>query len=750
MEKALTTVLPKTQLANLTDEIDLRNIIQPLIAERWILMTITLVIFLLSLVYAIVRAPVYQANVLLEVQGDQNNLDKISTTLLPVNADESTAVTKQIALIKSRYIIEPVIKNLALDIQIQPHYFPILGAWYARHHEKLSSTPVMGLSSYAWGGEKLKIAILNVLPSDENKQLTLVANGDNNYTLMSENNKKILQGRVGALVANNDPSHPVIIKVDALQANPGTRFEVMKEPIENIIDDISSQLIISDLGASAGTDTKTGVLQVSLTDIDPVKAVSILSAIAATTVQRNTEYKSLETEKTLSFLNQQLPLIKQSLNTAEFKLNRYLAKRGALDLPTATKLLLTQISTDEAQLAQLNILKAQKLEQFTPNHPFIIQLNSQINALEKQIASLKLQASKLPAADQEATNLSRDVQVKSQLYLLLLNKIQELQVTNAGTISDVRILSPADLPEAPLPLAKSVIMAGGFLLGLMIGCMTIFTRKMFNQHVESPLWIEQHFGIPNFAIIPYSSLQHKNSKLLKAGQLKSCELLASSNPSEFSIESLRSLRTTLHFALQDVTNNIITIMGISPHVGKSFISTNIAYILADAGKRVLLIDGDMRRGTIDKYFNCRGKLGLADVLSGAVQWSNAINHTNLPTLDIISAGKYPKNPSELLMRPIFKQFLEEIKTQYDIVIIDTVPVLHLTDGMVIASLTGLNLLVLDNAAHSEKEIELSFRQMHNAGIKISGTIFNHTNPKAAKYGQGYYYYNYNYNYALPK
>lgn len=747
MDKALTNVLSKNQFEKLTDELDVRNFIQPLIAEKWFVISVVLFFFIASLIYAVIKAPVYQAKVLLEVQNDQNNLEKVGN-ILPLGADEGITVSKQIALIKSRYILEPVIKNLALDIRIQPHYFPIIGGWYARHHSKSLSTTLFGFSSYAWGGENLNISTLNVQPNEENKEFTLVANGNNTYILFGTNHKKILQGNIGVLETNNDPNQPIIIKVDSLQANKGTQFYITKMPIEDIINKFSTKLIISDLGANLDTGVKTGVLQVSLSDTDPVKAVKILSAIAATTVQRNIEYKSLENEKTLSFLNQQLPLIKQSLNAAEYKLNRYLAKRGTLDLPTATKLLLTQISTDESQFAQLSILKAQKLEQFTPKHPFIIQLNNQMQALQNQIASLRLRASKLPAADQIATNLSRDVKVKSQLYLLLLNKIQELQVTKAGTISDVRILSPAELPEAPLPLPKAVIIACGIILGLMFGCLMVFTRRMLNQHVDSPLWIEQHFGIPNFAIIPYSAQQHGNSKLLKNGQVKLFELLASTNPHELSIEALRSLRTTLHFALQDASSDIIAIMGITPNVGKSFISTNIAYILADAGKRILLIDGDMRRGTIDKYFNCKSKVGLANVLNETVNWVDAVNHTHLPTLDFITTGKYPNNPSELLMRPIFKQFLAQVKTQYDVIIIDTVPVLHLTDGMIIGSLAGLNLLVLDNAAHSEQEIELAFRHMHNSGVKISGTIFNHTTPKAAKYGQGYYYYNYNY--ALPK
>lgn len=743
MEKALTNVLPKYQLTQMSDEIDLRTIIQPLKAEKWTIIVSILIFFALSSIFAILKPPVYQSNVLLEVQDDQNDLGKLSTTLLPLSSDDATATNKQIALIKSRFIIEPVIKNLALDIRIQPHYFPIIGAWYARHHSQSLASPLFG-TKYNWGGENLKISQLDVPASEENKKLTLVANGNNSYYVLDENHKKILQGVVGITAANYNPNNPLSIKVDSLQAQKGAQFYVTKIPLEDVINQLSSQLIITELGANAETGDKTGVLQISLTDTNPVTAVNILRAIAATIVQSNMAYKSLEAEKTLEFLNQQLPIIKQSLNDAEYKLNHYLAKRGALDLPTATRLLLTQISSDEAQLAQLNILKAQRLQQYTPSHPFIIQLNDEINALQNEINSLRIRASRLPAADQQATNLSRDVQVKSQLYLLLLNKIQEMQVTKAGTISDVRVLSSAELPEAPLPLAKSVIIMGGIILGFVIGCLIVFTRRMLQQQVDNPVWVEQHFGIPNFAIIPYSDQQQVYSKILKTQPKHYLDLLAVTYPHDFSIEALRSLRTTLHFVLQEMPNNIISILGISPNVGKSFIATNIAYILADAGKKVLLIDADMRKGSIHKYFNMKSKAGLSEILSGKLNWTSVLNHSQLNTLDFIATGEYPRNPSELLMRPVFKQMLDELKTQYDIIIIDTVPILNLSDGMIVGSLAGTNLLVLDNATHSEQEIELAFRHMHNSGVKITGTIFNHTTAKSAKYGQGYYYYKYNY------
>ena len=295
-----------------------------------------------------------------------------------------------------------------------------------------------------------------------------------------------------------------------------------------------------------------------------------------------------------------------------------------------------------------------------------------------------------------------------------------------------------------MPSLGPIIAACGLLLGFILSCLIVFSRKLLRQHVDNPLWVEQHFGIPNFAIIPYSSQQKEMVNAFKTGHTKTLELLALKHPREVSIEAIRSLRTSLHFALQDAPNKIIAIMGISAGVGKSFISTNIAHILADTGKRVLLIDADMRRGTLYRYFNCKNTPGLSEVINKTANLQNAIVTTRLPTLDFLPTGQYPGNPSELLMRPTFKELLDHASTNYDFVIIDTVPVALVTDGLIIANSSGLNLLVLDSGAHSEHDIELAISHINNTGVKLAGTIFNHTSVKASKYGYGNYYYNYSY------
>lgn len=742
MERALAKTLPSRQF-NKLDELDLRNLINPLLAEKWLVIGITLTIFIISIIYGMMKPPVYQSNVILEVQGNNDSLEHFGNNLLPLNTDETLAVNKQIALIKSRFILEPVINNLGLNVHVQPHYFPIIGEWYARHHAQSLQSPLLNLSSFAWGGEHLQIGSLNIQP-DHKSSFTLVATGNDGYNLFNSKHHLILQGKVGAMENAFDQQQRISIQVNSLIANKGAKFSLKTVPTQALINQIDNNLAISDLADNSDDQQKTGVLQISLSDNNPQRAVNILSAIAAVAVQKDMDHKSLEAEKTLKFLNQQLPLIKTSLNAAEYKLNKYMAKRGSLDLPTETKLLLTQISTNEQQLDQLNVLKAEKLQQFTPQHPFIIQLNNQIMAVKQEIAQLKSRASKLPASDQIATNLSRDVQVKSQLYLLLLNKIQSLQVTKAGTVSDVRILSGAEYPDSPMPSIAPVIAACGLLIGFMLSCLYVYSRKLFKYQVDNPLWIEQRFGIPNIALIPYSPQQSENIKAFKSGNSKSLDLLAAKYPREISIEAIRSLRTSLHFSLQDAPNNLISVMGISTGVGKSFISSNIAHILADTGKRVLLIDCDMRRGGINKYFNCQNSPGLAEFLNNMATSEEIIRTTALATLDFLPTGKYPANPSELLLRPRFKELLDQASANYDFVIIDTVPVALVTDGLIIANFTGLNLLVLDSGAHSEQEIELAISRLSNTGIKIAGTIFNHTSVKSAHYGYGY---SYNYNYS---
>jgi tyrosine-protein kinase Etk/Wzc len=296
----------------------------------------------------------------------------------------------------------------------------------------------------------------------------------------------------------------------------------------------------------------------------------------------------------------------------------------------------------------------------------------------------------------------------------------------------------------PLPSKKALILLGSLLFGFILAAMIIFIRELFSRKLEDPSYVEEYLNLPIYAIIPHSKNQEK---LVRAAKRKlpgeGSFVLAERNAKDLAIEGIRSLRTTLQFALNEAKNNIIGITGSSPNIGKSFVSVNLAYVLADAGKRVLLIDADMRKGKIQAYFSDKKESGLAEILGGDVGFKQALQTIN-DKIDFIATGHYPKNPSELLISGKFTDFLTEVSKSYDVVLIDTPPVLAVTDAVIITKQAGINLLVVGSGKEELKEVEHAVKRLQKNKVEINGLVYNNIQKKEKSYG--YYEYNYYYDY----
>jgi tyrosine-protein kinase Etk/Wzc len=727
------------------EELNIRDVVSALLREKWLLITCILVSFLLATSYLIFNRSLYQADVLIQVQDNQSGLgNTISQDMSSIlgNSSQSSIVNVQKALITSRYILEPVINKLGLDMKIETHYFPILGI-FANKNSSVLVPPKFGLNRYAWGGEKLSISQLQIPANFErNKSLKLVAQGNNSYNLYDVHNNLLLTGKVGETAQAKDKTTIKLnIKVDSLQANPGTEFFITKKDTAKVIDSLANSIDITDLGAKR-TGGSTGILQISLIGANPKATVHILNTLADFTVKQDMKRKSEEAEKTYTFLQQQLPLTKAALDKAETRLNQYRAKSGKIDLKLESQLLVNQLSSLEQNVEQLKLQKIQMLQEYTSNHPFVSTINDKINGLTSELNALQQKLKKLPAADQIAVSLMRDVDVKNQLYILLLNKIQEVQVVKSGILSDVRILDYAKIPNEPLSKKPLLVLTAALLFGFLLGAGIIMLRRTLTQRIQDPYWVERNLAIRNLAIVPYSKIQDKNSKQYAKKLANHIDVLALTQPGDMAIESLRSLRTSVQLMLPSLHNNIIGIMGIAPGVGKSFVSVNFAHVLADIGKRVLLIDGDLRRGHLHSYFNKERVPGLSEILQGKASPADIIYESTNPNLDLISTGVFTSNPSELLEAPAFKNLLEEVKMQYDVVLVDTAPIMAVTDGILIAKHASANLLVLGAGEHSKQEVEITLRRLETNNIKLLGTVFNSLHTEVRVYGDTQYSYSY--------
>lgn len=270
------------------------------------------------------------------------------------------------------------------------------------------------------------------------------------------------------------------------------------------------------------------------------------------------------------------------------------------------------------------------------------------------------------------------------------------------------------------------------------------TRNMLRTGIKDSAQIENELELPVYATVPRSPVQENRLAVLK--KKKNIPILAVKHSDDVAIESLRSIRTAIHFALSGAKNNIIMISGPAPEVGKSFLSTNLATIFAQGDKKVLLIDADLRRGYLHKYFNLESQPGLTELLTDQASLTQIMHSTEVPNLSFISRGKSPSNPSELLSSQKFQTLLQELSQHYDHIILDTPPVLAVTDGIIISQYTGVNLIVARHAKTQMKELELTLNRFEQAGTKVNGFILNDIQRSAS----GSYGYNYAYAYKAAK
>jgi tyrosine-protein kinase Etk/Wzc len=737
----LMTAQPNNKSNNVqpSQEIDLMALLGALLDRKYFIAGITALFMFVGIVYAVLSTPVYQATAMIQVEDGSASVPGFDD-MAGMFESTSAAVT-EIELLKSRSVIGEAVDTLKLDITAEPKLFPFIGNRAYRKFMPMSegdlAEPSFGASSYAWGGESINIFRFDVPRSAINKTFTLVAQTNNGVELLNADGEQILAGKVGEELTNGKFN----LTVRELNARPGTEFLLTRHDRLNTILDLQAAIGASEKGKDSG------IINLSLQSTKPSYAEKVLDKVAAIYVRRNVERNSAEAQKSLEFLEVQLPEIKKQLEYAEQRFNDYQIKSQSINITLETQGVLEQVVKLETKLQELNLKRLELGRKFKKNHPAYQGIIEQIQAVEKQKDQLIGEVGSLPETQQELLRLKRDVEVSNQIYTLLLSKTQELDIVRAGTVGNVRVIDYAEVNTSkPVKPKKALIVVMATMLGGMLSVAIVLIQKAMHKGVEDPSEIEA-LGIPVYASVPHSEYQDKLTgfaKVRKNKTIKAKTILALDNPADLSIEALRSLRTSLHFAMMEAKNNIIAISGPSPGVGKSFISVNLASVLAQSGKKVLIIDADMRKGYLQTQFGLKWDDGLSDYLSGRLNLEQVTKSTKVEGLNVITRGQIPPNPSELLMHSNFSKLVEEVSNAYDIVIIDTPPILAVTDPAIVSAHTGTTLLVARFGQNHLREIELTRSRFEQNGIDVKGLVFNDVVKKASN-AYGYYgYYNYEY------
>lgn len=728
------------QTTNNEDTIDLRELFFSLIAQWKLILLCVLLAIVFALLYLRVTPDTYSVDALVQVESQKGGAaaallgQELSSIMDGAGIGQQLAQA-EIEILRSRLVVGTTIEKLNLDISIQPKnnsFFQKLIS-VSNFETQYSSRGV----SVENDTDKFDIQQFTVPNKYLNSALLLTLT-DNKEIILTDLDKEevVFKGKLNQnnILSTRDGLWKVTIFGNSLQ----DEYVITKQALPTAVSDFLDNYSAAERGK------QTGIIGLSYQGNDTLQITNILNVILQTYKQQNIERSSAEKEQTLKFLDKQLPELKKDLDQAERQFNVFRQRYNTVDVSKESELYLTQSITLETQKAELQQKQAELSAKYTPEHPAMQEINAQLGAINSKIGELNGTLKRLPDLQRQYLQLYRDVEVKQQLYTGLLNTYQTLNVAKAGEIGNVRIVDTAIEPVKPIKPKKLIILVLSIFVGGFIGVMLALLRKMLRTGIKDSTQIENEFDLPVYATVPRSPVQESRIKLLK--KKKSIPILAIKHGDDVAIESLRSMRTAIHFALANAKNNIISIAGPAPEVGKSFISVNLATILAQSNKRVLLIDADLRRGYLNKYFNAEIKPGLSEYLAGEVGLNEITHHSEVAGLDMITRGKSPTNPSEALSTPQFIAFLEEIMPLYDHILIDTPPVLAVTDGVVIAQNAGINLVIARHAKTHMKELELTLSRFEQAGIKVNGFILNDIQSTA-----GYSYgYNYAYGYKTNK
>lgn len=714
------------------DEIELATYFDILWESRWLIATITLVAAILGLGYAFMAKPVYESNLLIQVEEESQKDSKNILGDLANTFDVKTSASSEMELLRSRMVVSRAIDNLRLYINAGPKYFPVVGSWLAKHNNQVSNPGLFGFGGYAWGNEKIDIGVFNVPDALQNQPFVLTVEPDGEFLVSHKKENIEFRGKVGTPSTVDTPKGPIELRVDRIAGKPGVQFTMSRGSRLATIEGIQKSLTVAEQGAK-----QSGVIGATLQGSDPQMISSVLNEIAKEYIKQNAARKTEEAEKSLAYLNKQLPELRTQLEQSEARYNAFRNANGTVDLTEESKLSLQHASQAKLRKMELQQKRLELMTRFMPEHPAIQGIDTQLKEVNAEINQMNDHIKQLPMLEQNLLRLSREVKVNTDMYTQMLNTAQQLRLITVGKVSNVRLIDTPMAAEKPTKPNRSMIVALAVLGGLFLGVLIAFFRKSLQGAIDSPEQLERVVGLPVYATIPHSKKQKELYERVSTRQR--VPLLANVSSTDAAVESLRNFRTALQFSMPEFKNNVVVITGATPGMGKSFVSANLAAVMAASGKKVLLIDSDLRNGLLHLYFGFGRQDGLSEVIAGTRTLEQVIHHGVIENMDFISTGMLPPNPAELLLRPNFAALFQAVAAQYDLVLVDAPPVLAVADTMIIGQQAGAIYITTRAGVTTPGEINETMKRLAQAGLAAKGVVFNDLKSRPGRYGYGYSY-----------
>ena len=711
-------------------EIDIVALIQLFFSNKFRILFLTFIGAAIGIAVSFLTAPIYKADALIQLEEKSNGGMALSSDLSALFSETPQSVS-EIEILRSRMILGDVIRELKLDTFAEPRRLPIIGNFLSRY--AIPEPDISYINNFAWHDESIAINFLEVPTFLLGTELLLTYKGQQQFEI-SLGDGTLIEGEIGEAI--RQPELGFAILVDAIVGAPGREYILKKTDFADALNELRGTYTIAEKGK------KSSILQLTVQHTDPVLAAQILEKISEVYLLQNVARNAAEAENSLSFIEEQLPEAEANMRTAESAVNAYKLSQDSVDLSFETRSLLEQSVTIEAQLNELSLQEQELQKRYTRAHPAYQTLLDNRTQLETRLAEIRSQSVNLPETQLEMLRLTQNLEVTREIYLQLVNRAQELSVIKAGTIGNIRIIdTPLAFPH-PVKPSKPTVVAMATLLGFVFALALVLLRSFIKRGIEGQEELEG-LGLSVFGVIQKVG----NGDL--AGSVKrgkDLPILAKTDRTNLSIEAMRSLRTSLHFGMLDAPSKLVLITSSRPSEGKSFLSINLATVMAQSGQNICIVDADIRRGYLRRYFKtAKSEPGLTEVLAGNATLDDVIKKDPDTGLSFIPSGKYPPNPSELLMHKNFAEICSELDKRFELTIMDAPPLLAVTDPVIIGKYAGMILLVVRHLFTQRAEVSASIRTIENNGLKISGAVVNDYVPKARNKGAGDYSYQYAYN-----
>lgn len=711
---------------------DLRSYLDILLRNAWLIGWVTAIVTVLGTVYAFSARPVYEASLMVQVeekgQRDPKNILGEAGAII----DYKTAASTEVELLRSRLVVVRAIDRLGLNVSARPERFPLLGSLAAATRLTQLVPALRGLGGYAWGDERIEVGVFDVPEYLENHPFSLRLLDSGRYQLSDPESGVNIEGRVGQSLTEMTAYGPIDLRIDKLEGVSDTRFSLLCRSRIAAIEAVQKALDVQEVGK------QSGVIVATLKGGSAAEVYRLLTEISREYLAQNTARRTEEADRSLAYLNQRLPEVKHQLEQAEARYNAFRNAHGTVDVGEEGRLNLQRSAAARTRKIELEQKRAELLSRYTAAHPAVAAIDQQLREVAQDLRDTATQLRQLPLLEQEMVRLAREVKVNSELYTALTTSAQQLQLITVARTSNVRLIDAPERPDQPVTPNRPRVIALAMFLGLCIGILLAFLRRSVRNTVDDPEQLERMFGLPIYASVPHSQVQQ--TLAANGRDPTKLPLLSRIASMDVAVEGLRNLRSALQFCLRQTSNNIVLITGPTEAIGKSFVSVNLAAIMAASGKRILLIDGDLRDGQLHRYFHSERAHGLADLLSGA-PLASVLRPSVLEHLDFIATGALPSNPAELLLRPELATVLNHLAPQYDVVLIDAAPLLAVADSLVLGTHAGAILLTARAGLTRTGEIAEALKRLARAGLAAKGIVFNDMTEDASgyRYGKPYGY-----------